>query len=265
MTLGAGGQFSVRWSNCGNFVCGKGWSTGAARTITWSGSSNGAQYVGVYGWMQNPLVEYYIPRSGGTNKGTYSADGTTYTLYTNQRVNQPSIEGTKTFTQYFCGGSNNRSVNFGQHMDGWRKLGMGVGSQNYQVVAVEGWGGSSGSADITVGGGTTTVTPTPTIAPTYAPTATPTTGPTIVPTSGSGCSGATGISVPFNKDGAGEFCWSTSNIGNYINSWNLSLLEVNGVNLTNRWVAASSLPAKQNGLYNIHYKGSYAWSHFEAR
>lgn len=264
MTLGSGGQFSVTWSNCGNFVCGKGWSTGAARTITWSGSAGGAQYVGVYGWMQNPLVEYYIPRSGGTNKGTYQADGTTYTLYTNQRVNQPSIEGTKTFTQYFCGGGNGRSINFGQHMDGWRKLGMGVGSQNYQVVAVEGWGGSSGSANITVGGGTTTVTPTPTRTPT--PTTTPIRTVTPTPTAvGNGCSNPAGITVPFNKDGAGEFCWSTATIGNYINSWNLDLLEVNGVNLTNKWVSAASLPAKQNGLYIIHYKCSVSWGHFEAR
>jgi endo-1,4-beta-xylanase len=128
MNLGSGGYFSVQWSNCGNFVCGKGWSTGSeSRTITWSSSGN-AQYIGLYGWMQNPLVEYYIPRSGGTNRGTYQADGRTYTLYTNTRVNMPSIEGTKTFEQYFCGGGGG-SVNFGQHCNGWRSLGMGVGSK----------------------------------------------------------------------------------------------------------------------------------------
>ena len=100
--------------------------------------------------------------------------------------------------------------------------------------------------------------PTPTRPPAQTPTRTSGGG-------GSGCSGTTGISVPFTRDGAGEFCWSTSNIGNYINSWNLDLLEINGVNLTNRWAGGGSLPAKQNGLYNIHYKGSYPWSHFEAR
>jgi hypothetical protein len=159
MTLGSGGYFSVQWSNCGNFVCGKGWSTGSeSRTITWSSNNGNAQYVGLYGWMQNPLVEYYIPRSGGTNRGTYQADGRTYTLYTNTRVNMPSIEGTRTFEQYFCSGGGS-SVNFGQHCNGWRSLGMGVGSQNYQVVAIEGWGGSSGSASATVGsGGSSTTT-----------------------------------------------------------------------------------------------------------
>ncbi|MBN1699250.1 MAG: glycoside hydrolase family 11 protein [Spirochaetales bacterium] len=164
MTLGSGGQFSVQWSNCGNFVCGKGWSTGSeSRTISWSGNAGNSQYMGLYGWMQNPLVEYYIPRSGGSRVGTYQADGRTWTLNTAQRVNQPSIEGTKTFTQYFCSGGGS-PINFGQHCSGWRSLGQGVGSQNYQVVAIEGWGGSSGSASCTVGsssgGGSSTTTST---------------------------------------------------------------------------------------------------------
>jgi hypothetical protein len=174
MTMGAGGQFSVQWSNTGNFVCGKGWSTGSEnRTITWTSNNGNAQYVGLYGWMQNPLVEYYIPRSGGTNRGTYQADGRTYTLYTNTRVNMPSIEGTKTFEQYFCGGGSGGSVNFGEHCAGWRQLGMGVGSQNYQVVAIEGWGGSSGSASATVGEGPSNPTPSPTPAGTPGPTPIP--------------------------------------------------------------------------------------------
>ncbi|MBN1696215.1 MAG: glycoside hydrolase family 11 protein [Spirochaetales bacterium] len=171
MTLGSGGQFSVNWSNCGNFVCGKGWQTGSeSRTITWTANAGGAQYVGLYGWMQNPLVEYYIPRSGGSNRGTYQADGTTYTLYTNTRTNMPSIEGTRTFEQYFCGGGGGGSVNFGEHCNGWRKLGMGVGSQNYQVVAIEGWGGSSGSASATVGDAPSqTAAPTPDTTPSPSP------------------------------------------------------------------------------------------------
>jgi endo-1,4-beta-xylanase len=173
MTMGSNGQFSVNWSNTGNFVCGKGWQTGSEnRTITWTSNNGNAQYVGVYGWTTNPLVEYYIPRSGGTNRGTYQADGTTYTLYTNTRVNKPSIVGDTTFEQYFCGGGSGGSVNFGEHCNGWRSLGMGVGNQNYQVLAIEGWGGSSGSASATLGG--TTTTPDPTPVPTDPGTPTPT-------------------------------------------------------------------------------------------
>jgi endo-1,4-beta-xylanase len=171
--MGSNGQFSVNWSNTGNFVCGKGWQTGSeSRTITWTSNNGNAQYVGLYGWTTNPLVEYYIPRSGGSNRGTYQADGTTYTLYTNTRVNMPSIVGDTTFEQYFCGGGSGGSVNFGEHCNGWRSLGMGVGSQNYQVLAIEGWGGSSGSASATLGG--TTTTPDPTPVPTDPGTPTPT-------------------------------------------------------------------------------------------
>jgi endo-1,4-beta-xylanase len=159
MTLGSGGQYSVQWSNCGNFVCGKGWNPGGPRTITWSGSSNGAQFVGIYGWLQNPLIEYYIPRSGGSGSvGTYQADGTTWTLNTEQRINKPSIEGDTTFTQYFCSGGSGGNINFGQHLEGWRSLGQSIGNHNYCVVAVEGWGGSSGSASMTVGEGSSSTT-----------------------------------------------------------------------------------------------------------
>jgi type V secretory pathway adhesin AidA len=57
------------------------------------------------------------------------------------------------------------------------------------------------------------------------------------------------ISAPFTQDGAGTFYWQASNLGAYINSWNLSNLTVNGVNLTNLYVAAASLPAKINGYW----------------
>ena len=55
------------------------------------------------------------------------------------------------------------------------------------------------------------------------------------------------ISAPFTQDGAGTFYRQASNLGAYINSWNLSNRTVNDVNLTNLYVAAASLPAKING------------------
>ncbi len=71
------------------------------------------------------------------------------------------------------------------------------------------------------------------------------------------------INLPYSFDGAGEKWWKTSGTINYINSWNLDALEINGVNIKNQWVSGSSLPAKQDGYYYIHYKGSYGWSHVE--
>ena len=91
---------------------------------------------------------------------------------------------------------------------------------------------------------------------------------TITPTqnTGSTCSPVTAtITAPFTYDGAGTFCWQSSNLGTYINSWNTTSVTVNGVNETNLYVATGSLPAKVNGLWTINYSASVAWAHFEAK
>lgn len=147
-TNGSGGNYKVQWSNCGNFVAGKGYNSFSG-TISWSGSCSGCQYFGVYGWTTGPLVEYYIGRSGGTSKGSYSTSKGSYTLYT-KSVTGPSIQGNTTFKQYNCSGPSSSGINISQHFQGWRNLGQGAGSPNYCIVASEGWGGSSGSANVTV-------------------------------------------------------------------------------------------------------------------
>ncbi len=108
-------------------------------------------------------------------------------------------------------------------------------------------------------------TATPTRTPTSGPTATPTRTPTITPTPGTGtCSPVTStITAPFVYDGAGTFCWRTSSLGPYVNSWNLTSLTINGVDYTNRW--SNSYPAAIGGYWYISYSGAYPWSHFETR
>lgn len=76
------------------------------------------------------------------------------------------------------------------------------------------------------------------------------------------CSPATAVASPFSKDGVGDFCWQASSLCTYINSWNLTTLEVNGTAYTNTYVAAGSI-VPLNGGYTIHYVSSVAWGHFE--
>jgi hypothetical protein len=101
---------------------------------------------------------------------------------------------------------------------------------------------------------------------TAGPTATRTITPTITPTGGPGCSPVTStITAPFTYDGAGAFCWQSTNLGAYINSWNLTSLTVNGVTETNVYVAAGSLPAKINGYWYVSYNSTVSYGHFEAK
>ena len=110
--------------------------------------------------MQNPLVEYYIvenfgsynPSSGAQSLGQVTCDGSVYDLGKSTRYNKPSIEGDKTFDQYWSIRRDKRSggtVNTGCHFDAWRNAGLAMGSHNYQILATEGYM-SSGHAEMTV-------------------------------------------------------------------------------------------------------------------
>src|SRR5688572_26068789 len=162
MTFGSGGNFAISYSNVTDVVGGKGWSTGSARTIGYNiGALSGSyNFVGIYGWTTSPLIEYYVAEkgsmTGGTSFGSMSSDGHSYSCYKSQRVNAPSIQGTKTFWQYkdTWGGAptgSNQKVNMGNHINNWRNRGgQGFGSHNYQIFAIEAWGGRSGTINATV-------------------------------------------------------------------------------------------------------------------
>ena len=162
ITHGSGGNFAISYSNVNDVVGGKGWNPGSARTVGYNvGALSGSyNFVGVYGWTTNPLIEYYVAEMGNVTGGTYinsiSSDGHNYTVYKQQRVNAPSIIGTATFWQYkdTWGGSStgsNRSVNMANHINNWRSRGgQGFGSYNYQILALEAWGNKSGYINATV-------------------------------------------------------------------------------------------------------------------
>jgi endo-1,4-beta-xylanase len=136
-----------------NFIAGLGWSSGSSRTVSWSGSASGVNYgPAIYGWGTNPLVEYYIGRSGGTSVGSYSTSKGTFTLYTNA-CNGPNITGSGPFTQYNAGGNGSSSQNMGEHYNGWSGLGKGINVGGGQLtVMVESWSSGSGSYNISVSG-----------------------------------------------------------------------------------------------------------------
>ncbi|KAF9523123.1 concanavalin A-like lectin/glucanase domain-containing protein [Crepidotus variabilis] len=165
-----GGSYTSSWSGNGGFVCGKGYSPGGSRlvtTIKYTGSytPTGPGYLALYGWTRSPLIEYYIiesydvlaPGEPWTKKGNFTFEEGSYDLYTSTRVNKPSIEGTRTFQQYWSVRTEKRvggTITTGRHFTEWQKVGLNMGYHDYQILATEGFTNgaltSNGTSSITV-------------------------------------------------------------------------------------------------------------------
>ncbi|SCF05233.1 endo-1,4-beta-xylanase [Micromonospora coriariae] len=262
MTLRADGRYSSQWgSGTNNWVGGKGWATGSRRTISYSGSysPNGNSYLALYGWTRNPLIEYYVvenfgtynPSTGATRVGSVTTDGGTYDLYRTQRVNQPSIDGTATFYQYWSVRQQKRTggtITTANHFDAWARAGLNLGTNHsYQIMATEGYQ-SSGSSDITVregGGGN------------------PTSGPTTGNPGGGNCT----ATLSAGQQWGDRFNLNVAVSGT--NNWVVSLGLGGGQSLQNSWNAAVSgtsgtVTARPNGNGNnfgvtIMANGNWTW------
>ncbi|NME68661.1 glycoside hydrolase family 11 protein [Flammeovirga aprica] len=160
ITLNNGGNFYVSWNNIGNLLARKGKRPGVKnQTVTYGANyqPSGNSYLCVYGWTTSPLVEYYIVESwgswrppGGTPKGSVTTDGGTYDIYETTRIQQPSIEGTKTFQQYWSVRRSKRTsgtVTCANHFNAWGSLGMNMGNLYEVSFTVEGYQ-SSGTCDV---------------------------------------------------------------------------------------------------------------------
>jgi endo-1,4-beta-xylanase len=152
--------FSVEWTNVSNLLGRKGLRPGSKSQIVSYQATYapvGSSYLCVYGWTRNPLVEYYIVDSwgdwrppGGTSVGSIESDGGTYELYRTERMNAPSIDGTRTFPQFWSVRTAKRTsgtITVANHFDAWTSAGMNTGSLYEVSMTVEGYQ-SSGTADV---------------------------------------------------------------------------------------------------------------------
>jgi endo-1,4-beta-xylanase len=151
--------FSANWSNA-QFVGRKGIRPGSGDLVVDYSANfqpNGNGYLCVYGWTTEPLVEYYVLESwgsykppGGSSLGTVSSDGGTYDIYKSMRNNQPSIQGTATFPQYWSVRQQKRTsgtITIANHIKAWAGKSMPMGTFYEVSMTVEGYQ-SSGTADV---------------------------------------------------------------------------------------------------------------------
>ena len=178
MNPGAG-SFTCSWSNIENFLARMGKNYDSQKqnykqignivlTYDVEYTPRGNSYMCVYGWTRNPLMEYYIvegwgdwrpPGNDGENKGTVSLNGNTYDIRKSMRYNQPSLDGTATFPQYWSvrqtsGSANNQTnymkgtIDVSKHFEAWEKAGLDMSGTLYEVsLNIEGYR-SNGSANV---------------------------------------------------------------------------------------------------------------------
>ena len=103
------------------------------------------------------MVEFYVVQSWGNWRppgaqaiATIEVGDSAYDVYKTQRVNQPSIDGTQTFSQYWSVRKGKRTedvICLTDHFQAWESLGLELGKLYEASLTVEGYQ-SSGTAII---------------------------------------------------------------------------------------------------------------------
>lgn len=181
MDVGDNGSFACSWSGIENCLFRTGKKLGSTKFYEdYNGmyidydvdyEPKGNSYMCVYGWTEDPTVEYYIVEAWGSwrppgsndSLGTVEANGNTYDIYRTVRENQPSIHGTETFYQYWSVRQDNPAQNnvkkhiegrisVSKHFEGWEKAGLDMSGKMYEVALnIEGYQ-SNGSAVVNKNG-----------------------------------------------------------------------------------------------------------------
>ena len=154
------GSFSCTFSNTDDFLCREGLFYGqnsgkdplsvgnlvadySMKTFT-NDKSISYAYAGIYGWMQNPLIEWYIvdnwgpasrPNWLGTSRGKITVDGAEYEIFT-ASANRATIEGNKAFDQIYSLRSEARTcgtISITEHFKAWKEKGITLGSSLYEA------------------------------------------------------------------------------------------------------------------------------------
>ncbi len=143
-----------------NYLATKGVRPGSADlVVTYSAdyTPDGVSYLGIHGWFEDPLVEYYIVDSwgdwrppGSSSLGTVDVDGGTYDIHS-ERVHLTGLpeDGFSRFWSVRQERRTSGTITVGQHFDAWAGHAMNLGSLSEVAFLVEGYH-SSGTADVTV-------------------------------------------------------------------------------------------------------------------
>jgi endo-1,4-beta-xylanase len=141
-----------QWRDYGNFTC--------QFDCDWSAGTSGNSRICIYGWTEDPLVEFYIiedwknwvPRAGGNTEymGTVNIDGSDYDILKNPMNSYNITNQNGPFTQYISVRKNTRTsgtISIYKHFEAWEKLGMKMGDFYEVAFNVEGWE-SDGQANV---------------------------------------------------------------------------------------------------------------------
>lgn len=170
-----GPSFSAHWNNSGDYLGRIGYEWGgfnmtpkphaeygnmyAQFVEKKSGTGGSFSYIGIYGWSNDPCVEWYIiddsygnlpfNPGGTTNKGQITVDDGTYDVYTRNTTGTGGsrCSGVSSWIQYYSIRTSKRTcgvISISEHFHKWEEKQMNLGKLLEAKILVEAGGGAGG-------------------------------------------------------------------------------------------------------------------------